>query len=57
MVAPPVLYNGHVDFRMRLVLATLSGRAIKIDRIRSDDMEPGLKGILNIVTILHVNIR
>ncbi|KAK9333226.1 RNA 3'-terminal phosphate cyclase/enolpyruvate transferase [Lipomyces starkeyi] len=43
MVAPPVLYNGHVDFRMRLVLATLSGRAIKIDRIRSDDMEPGLK--------------
>ncbi|KAK9248601.1 RNA 3'-terminal phosphate cyclase/enolpyruvate transferase [Lipomyces tetrasporus] len=43
MVAPPVLYSGHEDFRMRLILATLSGRAIKIDRIRSDDMEPGLK--------------
>ncbi|KAK9469592.1 RNA 3'-terminal phosphate cyclase/enolpyruvate transferase [Lipomyces arxii] len=43
MVAPPIIFSSHVDFRMRLVLATLSGRTIKIDRIRSDDMEPGLK--------------
>lgn len=44
MAPPPLIYTGHVDFRMRLVLATLSGRAIKIEKIRSDDMEPGLKG-------------
>ncbi|KAK9448889.1 RNA 3'-terminal phosphate cyclase/enolpyruvate transferase [Limtongia smithiae] len=43
MVAAPIHFTGNVDFRMRLVLATLSGRAIKIDRIRSDDLEPGLK--------------
>ncbi|KAK7204309.1 RNA 3'-terminal phosphate cyclase/enolpyruvate transferase [Myxozyma melibiosi] len=43
MVPPPLMYTGHVDFRMRLVLATLSGRTIKIEKIRSDDMEPGLR--------------
>ncbi|KAK9477717.1 RNA 3'-terminal phosphate cyclase/enolpyruvate transferase [Lipomyces japonicus] len=42
-MAPPIIFNSHVDFRMRLVLATLSGRAVKIEKIRSNDMEPGLK--------------
>ncbi|KAK9457619.1 RNA 3'-terminal phosphate cyclase/enolpyruvate transferase [Dipodascopsis uninucleata] len=43
MVAPPLMFSGHLDFRLHLVLATLAGRAIKIDKIRSEDMEPGLK--------------
>ncbi|CDO57748.1 hypothetical protein DV451_001865 [Geotrichum candidum] len=39
----PVLFTGHEDFRTRIVLATLAGRAIKISGIRSDDLEPGLR--------------
>lgn len=42
----PVTFTGHEDFRLRIVLATLSGRAVKISNIRSDDLEPGLRGKL-----------
>lgn len=35
--------RGHRNFRLRLVLATLSGKAIKIEKIRSNDLNPGLK--------------
>ncbi|CAK9439600.1 uncharacterized protein LODBEIA_P37000 [Lodderomyces beijingensis] len=38
-----VLFQGHRNFRLRIVLATLSGKAIKITKIRSHDLNPGLK--------------
>ncbi|KAK9470749.1 RNA 3'-terminal phosphate cyclase/enolpyruvate transferase [Dipodascopsis tothii] len=43
MAPPPVAFQGHVDFRMRLVLATLAGRPVRIERIRSDDVNPGIR--------------
>lgn len=36
-------YTGAAHFRQRLILATLSGRAIRIDNIRSDEQQVGLK--------------
>lgn len=38
-----VMFQGAQNFRLRLVLATLSGKAIKIEKIRSGDLNPGLK--------------
>ncbi|KAH3665542.1 hypothetical protein OGAPHI_003728 [Ogataea philodendri] len=38
-----ITFQGHENFRLRLVLATLSGKGIKIEKIRSDDLNPGLK--------------
>jgi RNA 3'-terminal phosphate cyclase-like protein len=37
-------YSGHQAFRDRLVLSVLSGKPVKIDKIRSDDKNPGLRG-------------
>ena len=37
-------YEGCNYFRQRLILATLSGRSVKIKKIRSKDDDPGLKG-------------
>ena len=37
-------YEGHAHFRHRLVLSLLSRRPVRIDGIRSDADEPGLKG-------------
>lgn len=39
----PVIFSGHEDFRLRIVLSTLSGRSVKITGIRSEDLEPGLR--------------
>lgn len=36
-------FKGCQNFRQRLVCSTLSGRAIRIDDIRSDDQNPGLR--------------
>ncbi|CAH2355371.1 RNA 3'-terminal phosphate cyclase-like protein [[Candida] railenensis] len=36
-------FEGHRNLRIRLILATLAGKPIKIVKIRSDDMNPGLK--------------
>lgn len=36
-------FRGHAYFRQRLVLATLAGRPVRIDQIRPDDEEPGLR--------------
>ncbi|RKP12427.1 RNA-3'-phosphate cyclase [Piptocephalis cylindrospora] len=36
-------FEGHQFFRQRLVMATLAGRTIRIIRIRSDDLSPGLR--------------
>ena len=40
----PLSVEGCNFFRQRQVLATLSGRAIKITKIRVDDVDPGLRG-------------
>jgi RNA 3'-terminal phosphate cyclase-like protein len=46
MVHTPDLrqFSGHQYFRQRLALSILSGKAVKIDKIRSDDKDPGLRG-------------
>ncbi|KAI9024734.1 RNA 3'-terminal phosphate cyclase/enolpyruvate transferase [Hyaloraphidium curvatum] len=37
-------FEGHAAFRQRLVMATLTGRTVRIDRIRADDEDqPGLR--------------
>lgn len=36
-------YRGCQCFRLRLLLATLSGRSIRIDDIRAGDESPGLR--------------
>ncbi|KAI9446084.1 18S rRNA biogenesis protein [Lactarius indigo] len=36
-------YSGHLYFRHRLVLSILSGKPIKIDKIRPSDKNPGLR--------------
>ena len=36
-------FRGHAYFRQRLILATLAGRPVRIDQIRPDDEEPGLR--------------
>lgn len=41
---PPLRFRGCAYFRLRVVLATLSGRRIRIDGIREKDEEPGVKG-------------
>jgi RNA 3'-terminal phosphate cyclase-like protein len=38
-------YHGHLSFRHRLVLSVLSGKTVKIDKIRPDDKNPGLRGV------------
>ncbi|CUM64044.1 uncharacterized protein PRCAT00001632001 [Priceomyces carsonii] len=38
-----VLFEGARNFRVRLILSVLSGRPIKITKIRSNDVNPGLK--------------
>ena len=37
-------YEGSCFFRQRLILATISGKTVKIKKIRSKDDEPGVKG-------------
>ncbi|KAG6874237.1 hypothetical protein C0995_003783 [Termitomyces sp. Mi166 len=36
-------FSGHQYFRTRLVLSILSGKHVKIDKIRSEDKNPGLR--------------
>ncbi|PIK51705.1 RNA 3'-terminal phosphate cyclase-like protein [Apostichopus japonicus] len=43
MATKPLTYEGSNYFRQRLILATLSGRSVKINRIRSKDHDPGLR--------------
>jgi len=41
--SPYVSFLGSQNFRLRIVLSTLSGKPIKIEKIRSTDLNPGLK--------------
>jgi len=47
MTAPTLHYSGHLHFRHRLILSILSGKTIKIDKIRPGDKNPGLRGMLS----------
>ncbi|CCF55956.1 hypothetical protein KAFR_0A05210 [Kazachstania africana CBS 2517] len=40
---PLITFQGSQNFRIRIVLATLSGKSIKIEKIRSNDLNPGLR--------------
>ncbi|SAM08615.1 hypothetical protein [Absidia glauca] len=40
-------FEGHNYLRQRLVLATLSGKIVRIDKIRSDDEDPGIRDYEN----------
>lgn len=40
-----VHFSGHKYLRHRLVLSILSGKSVRIDKIRSEDKNPGLRGI------------
>ena len=40
-----VHFSGHQHLRSRLVLSILSGKHIRIDKIRSEDKNPGLRGV------------
>ena len=42
-------YEGCNFFRQRLVLATLSGRPLRIKKIRADHDDPGVKGDTTVV--------
>ena len=37
-------FEGSNFFRLRLTFATLSGRPVRITKIREDEPKPGLKG-------------
>lgn len=39
-----ISYSGHQHLRQRLVLSILSGKNVKIDKIRPEDKNPGLRG-------------
>jgi hypothetical protein len=47
MTATSLNYSGHLHLRHRLVLSVLSGKAIKINKIRPGDKNPGLRGMLS----------
>ncbi|KAK2841592.1 hypothetical protein FQN49_006101, partial [Arthroderma sp. PD_2] len=39
---PPVRFTGHEALAHRLVLSTITGRAIHVSQIRSSSLSPGL---------------
>ena len=43
MPSATIRYTGAADFRQRILLATLTGRPVRIDGIRSDEAEVGLR--------------
>lgn len=52
-----VQFSGHQHLRIRLVLSLLSGKAVRIDKIRSDDKNPGLRGVCTSRLIRHKTQR
>lgn len=44
MSASLLTFSGHEFLRQRLVLSILSGKHVKIDKIRPEDKNPGLRG-------------
>lgn len=46
-------FEGHNYLRQRLILATLSGKYVRIDKIRSDDENPGIRGMFCRNGVVH----
>lgn len=46
-------FSGHQHLRNRLVLSILSGKHVRIDKIRSEDKDPGLRGVFSCGTSLY----
>lgn len=44
-MAQPLKFEGARCFRQRLVLSVLSGKPVKISKIRHEDDNPGLRGV------------
>ena len=53
-MAADLTYEGCNFFRQRLVLATLSGKSVKIKNIRAVEDDPGLKGASIIELIIEI---
>lgn len=53
-MAADLTYEGCNFFRLRLVLATLSGKSVKIQNIRANEDDPGLKGQKYLFTLDHI---
>lgn len=51
-------FTGHQHFRIRLVLSILSGKNVRITKIRSEDKNPGLRGASDFLSqsIISVDI-
>lgn len=47
-------FEGCNYFRQRLILSTLSGKTVRIKKIRSKEDDPGLKGCFKINIVLVV---
>ena len=47
-----IRFSGPEFLRQRLVLSILSGKAVRIDNIRSDDRDPGLRGVSSLWPLL-----
>lgn len=45
-------FSGHQYLRHRLVLSILSGKPVRVDKIRSEDKNPGLSG--EFTQLLHL---
>ena len=43
--------RGHGHLRQRLVLSLLSGKPVRIDGIRPEDKNPGLRGMLQAIML------
>ena len=52
-------FEGCNYFRQRLILATLSGKTVRIKKIRSKEDDPGLKGVYRpiIIFVVHVHVN
>jgi len=44
-------FSGHQHLRQRLVLSVLSGKHVRIDKIRPEDKNPGLRGVYAILRL------
>ena len=49
----PLVFQGHQYLRQRVLLSVLSGCPIKIEKIRADQPEPGLRGKFYLVPVSH----
>ena len=44
----PLVFQGHRFLRQRLLLSVLSGIPIKVEKIRAEQSQPGLKGTIRV---------